>query len=158
MTDEQLTALLRLKRYEEPPPGYFDRLLADVHRRQRAELLRRPLWKISLERLQTLFGEHSMGSLSYAGAMTGFVALGIVAIGLLTPADIESKNSSRTLAAASAPSSSRLLSLQARSVESPFAAAQPMEWEQPARLTTGGRAPRYVIDARPASYELPPSY
>ena len=39
MTEEQLTALLRLKRYEQPPPEYFDRLLQDIHRRQRTELL-----------------------------------------------------------------------------------------------------------------------
>ena len=89
MTDEQLSALLRLKRYEEPPPGYFGRLLGDVHRRQRADLLQRPLWRIALERMQTFFGEHSMGSLSYAGAMAGFVALGAVAIGLMTPGDLE---------------------------------------------------------------------
>ena len=158
MTDEQLSALLRLKRYEEPPPGYFDRLLDGVQRRQRAELLQRPLWRIAVERMQTFFGEHSMGSLSYAGAMAGFVALGAVAIGLMTPGDLESKNSSLTLASAVAPSSSRLISLQTRPADSPFAQSQTLEGAQSGRTSYAGHAPRYVIDARPASYELSRSY
>src|SRR5258708_39842639 len=84
MSEEQLSALLRLKRYEQPPAGYFDRLLQDVHRRQRAELLRRPLWKIAAERLQTFFSEHSMGHLSYAGALASALVVGVVGIGLKT--------------------------------------------------------------------------
>ena len=47
MTEEQLTALLRIKRFEQPPPQYFDRLLENIHRRQREELLHRPLWRIA---------------------------------------------------------------------------------------------------------------
>jgi hypothetical protein len=75
MTDEQLSALLRLKRYEQPPAGYFDKLLTDIHRRQRAELLRRPLWKIVLDRIQSFFGERSLGNLAYGGAMAAVAAL-----------------------------------------------------------------------------------
>src|ERR1700761_6064684 len=84
MTEEQLSALLRIKRFEQPPPQYFDRLLQDIHRRQRAELLRRPLWKIAAERVQTFFSEHSMGHLSYAGALASVLVVGIAGIGLMT--------------------------------------------------------------------------
>jgi hypothetical protein len=90
MTEDQLSALLRtVKRYEQPPPGYQDQLLRDVHRRQRAELLRMPLWKIALERFQTLFGEHSMGPMTYGTAMAGLVVLGLTTIALVTPAKLE---------------------------------------------------------------------
>ena len=82
MPDDKIdiSALLRMKRDVQPPPGYFDQLLQDVHRRQRAELLRRPLWKIGIERVQTFFGEHSMGGLSYAGAMATVLVLGVATI------------------------------------------------------------------------------
>src|ERR1700722_8486791 len=85
MTEEQLTALLRLKRYEQPPPEYFDRLMQDIHRRQRGELLQRPLWKIAAERVQTFFSEHSMGHVSYAGAMAVALVGGVAVIRMMTP-------------------------------------------------------------------------
>src|SRR5947207_13192973 len=89
MTDEQLSALLRLKRFEQPPAHYFDRLLQDVHRRQRADLLRLPLWKIAMERMQTFFSEHSMGNLSYAGALAAVLVVGVSTIGLMTPGSVQ---------------------------------------------------------------------
>jgi hypothetical protein len=70
MTEEQLSALLRLKRYEQPPPEYFDRLLQDIRQRQRVYLLQLPLWKITMERVQTFFNEHGAGHISHAGALT----------------------------------------------------------------------------------------
>src|SRR6186997_3403250 len=99
MTEEQLTALLRLKRYEQPPPAYFERLLDDIHRRQRTELLRRPLWRIAVERAQTFFSEHSMGGLSFSGAMATLLVVGLTTIGLLTPAQVQ--RSPRSTAAVS---------------------------------------------------------
>ena len=82
MTEEQLTALLRLKRYEQAPPAYFDRLLQDIHRRQRTDLLQLPLWKIALDRLQTFFSEHSIGHLSTAAALIAATVAGAAVISL----------------------------------------------------------------------------
>ena len=48
--DKEIAALLRLKRYEQPPPGYFENFLHEFHRRQRDELLKQPLWRILMER------------------------------------------------------------------------------------------------------------
>src|SRR5207244_7194903 len=50
--DNEIGRLLRLKRYEQPPPGYFENFLHEFHRRQRDELLRQPLWKIAVGRAQ----------------------------------------------------------------------------------------------------------
>jgi len=153
MTEEQLSALLRLKRHEQPPPQYFDRLLTDIHRRQRAELLRQPLWKIAVERVQTFFGEHSMGGLSYAGTMAAALLVGTATIGLLTRGDIEAVSNSTIASAQPATSAPPpLLSL------APASAAQPAALEPPSfSAAQTGRSlagePRYVIDARPASYE-----
>lgn len=153
MTDEQLSALLRLKRYEQPPAHYFDGLLQNIHRQQRAELLRRPLWKIAAERVQTFFSEHSMGNLSYAGALASVLVLGIATIGLMTPGgSIERNASASQLAATSpAPTPEKLLTLQASNklpgLESPaLQSAQPVTGSQVLQ-------PRYIIDARPVSYE-----
>src|SRR5574340_344347 len=48
--DNEIARLLRLKRYEQPPPGYFENFLHEFHRRQRDELLRQPLWRLCLGR------------------------------------------------------------------------------------------------------------
>ena len=148
MTDEQLSALLRLKRYEQPPAPYFDRLLQDVHRRQRADLLRLPLWKIAVERMQTFFGEHSMGHLSYAGALASVLVVGITTIGLLTPGDSVERNKIAIEPPVTNPG--RLLSLQPSTP--PGLAVQSYLTAQPG-LETAGSQPRYIIDARPVSYD-----
>lgn len=132
MTEEQLAALLRLKRFEQPPAGYYDRLLHDVHRRQRAELLRRPLWRIALERVQAFFSERHAGDLSPAGALATVMALAAGTMVVLTPGLFQPLSGSRMIA--SRPS--------APSVES-----------TPSPRPTAALPPRYVIDALPVSYE-----
>ena len=153
MTDEQLSALLRLKRYEQPPAGYFDGLLKDIHRRQRTELLRRPLWKIAAERVQTFFSEHSMGHLSYAGAMAAVLVVGVGAIGLMTPGG-SSRPPAPTLAALEknpAPlAEEKILSLQASAA--PRLGAPALSAPTPG-FSPVVQQPSYIMDARPVSYE-----
>jgi hypothetical protein len=150
MNDEQLSALLRLKRFEQPPPQYFDRLLQDIHRRQRADLLQLPLWKIAIERMQTFFGEHSMGRLSYAGALASVLVVGLMTISVMTPGGSVQRADAQLAAADLTPSSERLLSLQtarsAPSLESPSLQSSLPGLDSVAQ-------PRYIMDARPVSYE-----
>ena len=150
MTDEQLSALLRFKRYEQPPAHYFDSLLQNVHRRQRAELLQLPLWKIAIERMQTFFGEHSMGNLSYAGAMASVLVIGVTTIGLMTPGNsIERATAASPQLALQAPAlPEKLLTLETSNTL-PTLATPSLQSAQP----SVGSQPRYIIDARPVNYE-----
>src|SRR5438046_9633229 len=69
--DSEIARLLRLKRYEQPPPGYFENFLHEFHRRQRDELLRQPLWRICLERAHNFVLQLNVRSLtSYPAAVT----------------------------------------------------------------------------------------
>ena len=151
MTEEQLSALLRIKRHEKPPEHYFDRLLEDIHRRQRAELLHRPLWRIALDRVQNFIGEHRLNDLSYAGAMAATLVAGLGAIFFAMPGGVSPARTS-AVATAAAPSlqPGSLLSLQS------IGPALPAAFDaQTAQLGRGfsQKDRRYVIDARPVSYE-----
>ena len=158
MTEEQLTALLRLKRYEQPPEGYFDGLLRDIHRRQRSELLRRPLWKIAAERVQTFFSEHSMGHLSYAGAMAAVLVVGVAAIGLMTPGGNTGHEQTGSIAAVAKPApvaEEKILSLA--STNAPKLATPAFPATSPGFAPVVNQ-PRYIMDARPVSYEPTSSF
>lgn len=150
MTEDQLSALLRVKRYEQPPPGYYDELLRSVHRRQREDLLRQPLWRIALERMQTFFGEHSMGPLSYASAMAAILVAGLLGVSVLetggpavvavndpTPAPLASHNE---------PAAPEAASRNLRLAQAPI---RPLLKEIPVSVSQTQSAPRYVIDTRP---------
>ena len=79
LNEQQLQALLRLKRHEQPPPGYFDDLLQSVQRRQREEMLRRPAWKLMAERMGTFFASLRK-DWAYSTAMATVLVAGIAAI------------------------------------------------------------------------------
>src|ERR1043166_7892254 len=72
--DREIARLLRLKRYEQPPPGYFENFLHEFHRRQRDELLKEPVWRIALQRTQDfLFRLNIPGVASYPALATAVV-------------------------------------------------------------------------------------
>jgi hypothetical protein len=78
--DETMQRLLRLKRYEQPPEGYYEDFLSEFHHRQRAELLRPSLTTLLLERFASWAAEFRVPAIAYAGA----TALAVVAsIGIL---------------------------------------------------------------------------
>src|SRR5213082_2706779 len=69
--DNEITKLLRLKRYEQPPTGYFENFLHEFHRRQRDELLRQPLWRICVDRARDFVVSFNLSTLtSYPADVT----------------------------------------------------------------------------------------
>ena len=73
--DNKIERLLRLKRYEQPPPGYFENFLHEFRRRQRDELLRAPLWSIYVDRARDFVFRHNVRPLaSYAAGIGAAVA------------------------------------------------------------------------------------
>lgn len=72
--EEPVQKLIRLKRYEQPRPGYFEDFLQDFHRRQRRELLQRSSISLFFERLATWLRE--VGTVKWVvGATTAYAAL-----------------------------------------------------------------------------------
>jgi hypothetical protein len=67
--DDHIAHLLRLKRYERPPPDYFENFLDEFRRRQRKrdELVRQSLWRICLERAEGFALRINIRSLAPAG-------------------------------------------------------------------------------------------
>ena len=77
--NDEIARLLRLKRYEQPPPDYFENFLSEFRRRQRDELLRQPVWRICFERAQGFAVRCNVRSLaSYAAGIAGVVACAAV--------------------------------------------------------------------------------
>ncbi len=87
--DQELQELLRLKRCESPPDGYFDGFLAEFHRRQRAELLQRSARGIFFERVATYFS--GLGGKNWFYAAGGVYALVMLGL-LLRPAPTPETN------------------------------------------------------------------
>jgi hypothetical protein len=152
--DNEIARLLRLKRYEQPPPGYFENFLHEFHRRQRDEILRQPLWRICLERAHTLMLRLDVRSLaSYPAA---------VAAVLVCAAVISLKIYQQPEAARVALQSSPVLSAPANAEEELTLASpgivrirtQPLRsFSESAQTHRAAAPPRYVLDSVPVSYE-----
>ena len=147
--EDDIQKLLRLKRHEQPPPGYFDSFLDELHQRQRTEMLRQPLWRIVMDRVSAFFSEHSMPRYAYATATAAVVVTGaIVSFGILAPGDrsdsiaqsggfgVGVNGNGRVTPVVEVRPASMIDDISSTSIR-PGSAAQP----------------RYIIDARPVSYE-----
>ncbi|MBV9492119.1 MAG: hypothetical protein JO069_20690 [Verrucomicrobia bacterium] len=87
LDEQQVQKLLRLKRFEQPPPGYFDRALEEFHRRQRAELLQRSALRIWWDRTTSALFTGRVLNYAYGGAFAVSCALAtLVLSGVFNPA------------------------------------------------------------------------
>jgi hypothetical protein len=152
--DREIARLLRLKRYEQPPPGYFENFLHEFHRRQRDELLRQPLWRICLERAHTFMLGLDVRSLtSYPAAVTAvLVCAAIISL------KIYQQPETARVALQSPPAISTPVSAGGElNLGSPVSMqilrTQPVRTFDESAQTHRAAPPRYVLDSVPVSYE-----
>jgi len=157
-SEEDIGRLLRLKRHEQPPPGYFDDFLHEFHRRQRAELLRQPVWRIAWERVHEFVFQLNVPTLaSYPAAAAAVVILATVLSLKMsqTPAPLNVAKSSPQPAAelVAATEADPAWSLSAPVAARDLGATRLRM--PPGTVRTHGSAatPRYVLDTTPVSYE-----
>jgi hypothetical protein len=152
--DSEIARLLRLKRYEQPPPGYFENFLHEFHRRQRDELLRQPLWRICLERAHSFITRLDVRPLaSYPTAVAAvFVCAAIISL------KIYQQPETARVALQSPPTLSLPANAEgelnlAAPVSMPILRTQPVRSFHESAQTHRAAPPRYVLDSVPVSYE-----
>ena len=148
LSESQLQALLRLKRHEQPPAGYYENLLDRVHRRQREELLRRPAWQIAMDRIRAFFAPLNM-DWRQAGAMAAILVAGIFAIRVAIP---ERNADSSQIANVPNPGNSQAIA-PTNFTLGPSREPRVVDL-QPRHVQRDPSAPvRFIIDTQPVSYE-----
>lgn len=157
MPDEtEIQRLLRLKRYEKPPEDYFENFLREFHERQRAEILKRSLWRIAMDRLEVLFSDFGVGRPAYAMASVAvLVSAGFAVNEILETPESSVPRVAEVSVQPTIPRQTDSLNLDGR-ISSPQEMARLPVSQTGARFV--GNHPRYILDARPVSYEPPSSY
>jgi hypothetical protein len=139
-----ISELLRKKRYEEPPPEYFDQFLRDFRRRQRAELIQRPTWAIVWERIMALAPGFRVPQVAYA-------AIAVLAVSASTLLLVRQPGSAQgVVAVAEAPATTFSLTT-----------AKPVTIGETRTVSTrpnGSLPSHYVLQSRPVSNEKPLSF
>jgi len=153
--DREIARLLRLKRYEQPPPGYFENFLHEFHRRQRDELVRQPLWRICLERAHTFMLGLDVRSLtSYPAAITAvLVCAGIISLKIYQQPDTARVALQSPPAISTPVSAEGAWNLASRPVAPQIHRTQPVRSFRESAQTHRAAPPRYVLDSVPVSYE-----
>ena len=141
----QVSKLLRLKRYEMPPPGYYDRVLNDFRRRQRADLMTRPAYVEMWEKFLGLWPNFRVPQFAY----TAIIALALGAsVVIFSPM---ATTSGPTLASNSAPSPTSNFTLTPQRPVTIPSATMPVS-------SGSDLSQHYVLQPRPVSNERPLSF
>ncbi len=139
--DLNVSKLLRLKRYEKPPPSYFDDFLREFQRRQRAEALRRPAWAVFWDRVTSIAPTFRVPQFAYAAIFVLAAAASTLIVTQQPAGSLAKSDLSRTS-----------LSLTA---SKPVTIIDTL----PVSAPTGGSLPsHYVLQPRPVSNEQPLSF
>jgi hypothetical protein len=154
--DQEIAKLLRLKRYEQPSPGYFENFLHEFHRRQRDELLREPLWRICLQRVQDFMLRLNVPALtSYPVAVTAVVICAAFITLRVSQTPVKPHVAAQPRAIFNVPvTTDGELSLDPSVAAARVFNTQPLrQSKENARTHRAAAPPRYVLDSVPVSYE-----
>ena len=155
MDDEfqDLQRLLRLKRHEVPPPAYFEDFMVEFHRRQREELLRRPLWRLALDRFEAAMPTFTPARYAYTGATAmAVVAAMLVSTHILVAPVADPARATPSRVADASPK------INIYSAEPSLRLAPELNFDEPHRVATASASnrTRYVLEApsiQPVVYE-----
>ena len=154
--DNEIARLLRLKRYEQPPPGYFENFLHEFHRRQRNELLRQPLWRICWERAHDFMFRLDVRSLaSYPAAVAAvLVCAAVISLKIYQAPEAAKVALQNPPAALSSSANAEGEWTLASPVATRIFRTQPLRtFDTSAQTHRATVPPRYVLDSVPVSYE-----
>jgi hypothetical protein len=140
---EPMHRIIRLKRYEQPPEGYFEDFLREFQHRQRAELLKPSLFTLIWERLLSMIPEVRVPALAYAGA---------TAVAVIAGAAILTHTSPSHASGAYASYDGYPVTIQ--KMQPVSLRVDPSSAPNPAT----GFPPSFLLQARPASHESPLSF
>ena len=155
--DNEIGKLLRLKKYEQPPPGYFEDFLHEFHRRQRDELLRQPLWSVAWQRLSDSFFRLNIPSLtSYPAALAAvLVCAAVVSLKIYQAPTPETfaVNTEAVVPVASTPADDFTLNSPVTLATRSLGPDLSRQIDESASTHRAQTPPRYVLDRLPVSYE-----
>jgi hypothetical protein len=164
--ENEIGKLLRLKRYEQPPPGYFENFLHEFHRRQRDELLRQPIWSVVWQRLSDSLFRLNIPSLTSMPAAVAavLVCAAVITLKLYNPSSPSSSIATATTSALSSHESVLDQMATERVGDNHFTLRSPLssrslgpdlsrQVNESAYTHRASTPPRYVLDRLPVSYE-----
>jgi hypothetical protein len=157
LNEEQIGKLLRLKKYEQPPPAYFDNFLHEFHRRQRDELLKEPVWRIALQRAQDFLHRLNIPGLASYPALATALVLCVAVVSLKVYQTPETVN-------VAAQNRAPVVATTTTLPDAPWSLSSPVTTRDlgPSLVRTVKDSskthrvtapPRYVLDSTPVSYE-----
>ena len=162
--ENDIGTLLRLKKYEQPPPGYFENFLHEFHRRQRDELLRQPVWSVMWQRLSdSLFRFNIPSFTSYPAAVAAVVVCAAV-VSLKIYQAPQSPDLAMVESSALTSHRSVIDQMSSERVPDVFTLSSPLssrslgpdlsrQVNERAYTHRASTPPRYVLDRLPVSYE-----
>ena len=158
--DTEIGKLLRLKRYEQPPPGYFENFLHEFHRRQRDELLRQPIWSVMWQRLSDSLFRLNLPSLTSMPAAAAALLICAAVISLKVYQAPEAPRigaglfpSQSVIDQIPVESTTDHLTLSARIPTRSLGPDLSRPVNERAYTHRASTPPRYVLDRLPVSYE-----